>query len=332
MDTIDQLGYLAVGSRLRRIYEQLQASGDQVYKQAGFDFKSSWFPVFYTLANAKSALTVTEITSQIAFSNITVKNILRELEGQQLVTIVPNPADKRSKIVSLSAEGKKLSYKLEQLWSSFARALKVVFETGHPEMMDILGRIDRELELISLSDRVLGMQHPEVSVRNASDEEFFKVGQLMVEVYARLKGFPKEWEQPEYYKMLASVGELTKKPQTEILVAATDDGDLAGAVVFFGDVKYYGAGGSVTEEKDACGFRLLAVDEAFRGHGIGKLLTKACILKGKQMGLNNLIIHTTAAMQTAWKMYESMGFKRALDLDFIQEELPVYGFRLRLRP
>jgi hypothetical protein len=33
-------------------------------------------------------------------------------------------------------------------------------------------------------------------------------------------------------------------------------------------------------------------------------------------------------MQIAWKMYENMGFKRAKELDFMQGELPVFGFRL----
>jgi predicted N-acetyltransferase YhbS len=32
-------------------------------------------------------------------------------------------------------------------------------------------------------------------------------------------------------------------------------------------------------EKNACGFRLLAVDPAIRGQGIGKLLTNTCIKK-----------------------------------------------------
>jgi hypothetical protein len=43
-----------------------------------------------------------------------------------------------------------------------------------------------------------------------------------------------------------------------------------------------------------------------------------------------MIIHTTKAMQTAWKMYEDIGFKRSIDLDFMQGELPVFGFRLTL--
>jgi hypothetical protein len=35
-------------------------------------------------------------------------------------------------------------------------------------------------------------------------------------------------------------------------------------------------------------------------------------------------------MQIAWSLYERLGFERSKDLDFMQEKLPVFGFRLRL--
>ncbi len=171
---------------------------------------------------------------------------------------------------------------------------------------------------------------PSFSVRNALPSEYADIGRLMVGVYAQLDGFPKESEQPDYYKMLANVGELTVKPETELLVAVSVEGELYGAVVYFGDIQYYGSGGSATQEKDAAGFRLLAVKPEVRGRGVGKLLTKECIRKSREKGLSQVIIHSTMAMQTAWRMYESFGFKRSKDLDFIQGDLPVFGFRLRL--
>ena len=168
------------------------------------------------------------------------------------------------------------------------------------------------------------------SVRNAKPHEFRAIGKLMVDVYSRLEGFPKESEQPNYYKMLANVGELTTKRETELLVAVSSADEIAGAVVFFGDMKYYGSGGTATKEQNAAGFRLLAVCHTMRGQGIGKLLTQECIRKAKEKKLHQIIIHTTTAMQTAWKMYENIGFKRSSDLDFLQGELPVLGFRLLL--
>jgi len=164
----------------------------------------------------------------------------------------------------------------------------------------------------------------EYTVRNALPREFEKIGKLMVDVYSQLDGFPKESEQPNYYKMLANIGELTNKPGVELLVAVSPDSKLAGAVVYFRDMKYYGSGGTATQEHNASGFRLLAVDTAVRGQGIGKLLTKECISKAKTQKFPQMII------QTAWKMYEHLGFRRSEDLDFIQGELVVYGFRLSL--
>ena len=164
-------------------------------------------------------------------------------------------------------------------------------------------------------------------IRSAAPNEFLEVGKLMVNVYSLLEGFPKETEQPNYYKMLANVGDLTQRPGTEILIAESNQ-QILGAVVYFSDMQYYGSGGTATQEKNASGFRLLAVSPSARGLGIGKLLTMACLEKAKDQKAKQVVIHTTKAMQTAWKMYENIGFKRSEDLDFMQGELPVFGFRL----
>ncbi len=174
------------------------------------------------------------------------------------------------------------------------------------------------------------MEQKRYTIRNAKPKEFAKLGKLMVKVYSQLEGFPKEAEQPNYYKMLANIGELTNCPKTELLVVVSPDNKIVGGVVYFGDMKYYGSGGTATQEQNASGFRLLAVDTMERGFGIGKLLTNECIRKAVDNKHSQIIIHSTEAMKIAWKMYENIGFKRSEDLDFMQGELPVFGFRLFL--
>ena len=83
------------------------------------------------------------------------------------------------------------------------------------------------------------------------------------------------------------------------------------------------------KKKNAAGFRLLAVSPEARGHGLGKLLSSACIDKARSGPQSQLIIHTTNSMQVAWKMYDKLGFKRSQDLDFSKGELRVFGFRLK---
>ena len=165
-------------------------------------------------------------------------------------------------------------------------------------------------------------------IRIAFPSEFETIGKLLIRVYSQLDGFPKENEQPNYYKMLANIGDFTNHPETELLIATDENQEILGAVVYFNDMKYYGSGGIATQEQNAAGFRLLGVDTNARGKGIGKLLTQECIKKASGNKRQQLIIHSTLAMKTAWEMYEKLGFKRSEDLDFMQGELAVFGFRL----
>jgi GNAT superfamily N-acetyltransferase len=174
------------------------------------------------------------------------------------------------------------------------------------------------------------MTNLEHTVRQASPKEFQEIGELLVKVYSQLDGFPKPDEQPRYYHMLANIGEITGKPKTQLLVAVSSTGKIDGSVVYFGDMQHYGSDGLATQAKNTAGFRLLAVDPEARGKKLGKLLSQACVQLAKDERQNQMIIHTTAVMQTAWRMYEKMGFVRSEDLDFKQEELEIFGFRLTL--
>ncbi len=169
-----------------------------------------------------------------------------------------------------------------------------------------------------------------LEIRDINSDEFKELGSIMVNVYESLEGFPTPIEQPEYYQMLENIGSFTAKPSTRVLVAISPEAKVLGGVVYFADMSQYGSGGSATKEKNASGIRLLAVSADIRGAGVGKALTQACIDLARQSGNNQVILHTTEVMQVAWGMYQRLGFKRSLDLDFKQGELPVYGFRYNL--
>ena len=168
------------------------------------------------------------------------------------------------------------------------------------------------------------------TIRDIHPGEFHPLGQLMVEVYSNLDGFPKPADQPHYYEVLADIGRFTEKPSTRVLVAHSAEGELVGGVVYFGDMAEYGSGGTATAIKDASGIRLLGVDPKFRNSGAGRALANACIQLAREKGHSQVILHTTQAMRVAWGLYERLGFARSEDLDFSQQGLLVFGFRLSL--
>jgi GNAT superfamily N-acetyltransferase len=167
------------------------------------------------------------------------------------------------------------------------------------------------------------------AIRDAAPGEYEALGQLMIRVYTALDGFPKPSEQPRYYDMLANIGAMAQKPGARLLAAIGGD-RLLGGVVYLADMAEYGSGGTATREKDAAGFRLLAVDPDARGLGVGRALIQACLDLAMAAERRCVVIHTTKAMRVAWGIYESMGFRRAEDLDFMQGDLEVFGFRLML--
>ena len=170
----------------------------------------------------------------------------------------------------------------------------------------------------------------ELDIREIRREEYAQLGQLMIDVYSRLDGFPDPVEQPAYYEMLANIGSISEQEDAEVLVAISPERGMLGGVVYFSDMAAYGSGGTATGQKNASGFRLLGVDAKARGAGVGSALSQACIQKARDYGHEQVILHTTQSMKVAWKLYLKLGFKRSKDLDFMQENLPVFGFRLNL--
>jgi len=171
---------------------------------------------------------------------------------------------------------------------------------------------------------------PTISIREIRNDESALLGQLMIDVYSRLEGFPTPAEQPGYDDLLATIGRLTEKKVAKVLVAIEPGGRMVGGVVYFDDLAAYGSGGKSTTARNASAMRLLGVSAKFRGRGTGQALTNACIRLAKGQGHSQIILHTTRTMQFDGGLYESLGFARSTDLDFMQGALPVFGYKLRL--
>ena len=176
------------------------------------------------------------------------------------------------------------------------------------------------------------VQRSRLYIRRAQPAEYPAIGALAVDAYAMLPGMPSPAEQPGYYAMLRDVAARAGKPSLRVYVAVGEAGELHGSVDFIGEMVDYGSGGTAGTVTDAAGIRLLAVAPASRGRGAGKQLTLYCIERARELGRRKVVLHSTRAMQTAWAMYERLGFDRSAELDFRQGQLEVFGFALDIRP
>ena len=89
------------------------------------------------------------------------------------------------------------------------------------------------------------------------------------------------------------------------------------------------------EDADAAGIRMLAVDPARQGGGIGSALVAACIQRAQSAGRARIRLHTTQLMTAAQHMYERLGFLRTPEEDWEVEPdfwLQAYRFDLAEHP
>ena len=94
-----------------------------------------------------------------------------------------------------------------------------------------------------------------------------------------------------------------------VLLVAEVDGVVAGTVTLYLDASAIGFGWP----DGWAAIRALAVDPAWRGHGIGRHLIEACVDRAAHVPAIGL--HTAAFMTAAIALYERMGFRRLPDLD-----------------
>lgn len=164
------------------------------------------------------------------------------------------------------------------------------------------------------------VQPSTVSIHPAGPDAFDQIADLTVRVYVE-GGLAS----PDYARELADVPGRAKR--SELLVARDDDGRVVGSValVLAGDF------GNVTVSDDEAAFRMLVVDPAAQGRGIGELLVAACLERARAAGKGRMVLSTDTRMEAAQRLYRRLGFTRLPERDWNPEpgiDLLVYSREL----
>jgi ribosomal protein S18 acetylase RimI-like enzyme len=145
-----------------------------------------------------------------------------------------------------------------------------------------------------------------VTVDRLREGDHGAVNRLGAAAYAQFADRFDEWER--FSAGASSLAALDG--EGVVLVARRDDGDVLGAVGYFGP----GTARPDFFSPDEAVIRMLAVDPAARGQGVGRLLTAACIARAQADRAPRIALHTTPEMAVALAMYRKLGFVLRRDL------------------
>jgi len=151
MNVIDELGILAIATRLQRLSDQLRKDGVLIYKANGIDFEPKWFPVIYTL-HLRSVLSVVEIANEIGYTHPSTISLLKELEKVKLIRSKKDKTDERKRLIQLTSKGQELIEHMKPVWDVMIAALTELTATQNNLLLAI-AEVEEQMKRLSMFER-----------------------------------------------------------------------------------------------------------------------------------------------------------------------------------
>jgi DNA-binding MarR family transcriptional regulator len=149
------LGYLVLGSRLKRLSELFLSEVNKVYRAEGIVFETTWFPVFYLLSKNNS-ISIQELCEQIEVTHPAASQLVSNLKSKGLVLSSTNPDDARKQVVVLTDEGKKLLKKIMPIWEAITMGMEEVAgsKAESDAILETLTRLENAIKTTHVVDLI----------------------------------------------------------------------------------------------------------------------------------------------------------------------------------
>ncbi|UOF02462.1 bifunctional helix-turn-helix transcriptional regulator/GNAT family N-acetyltransferase [Bdellovibrio reynosensis] len=298
MKFFDQVGKMAMGTRIRFLGDKITQDAAQIYKVYDNALQPKWFPVFYVLSSDGES-TVTAIAEYIGHSHASVSKILAEMSKAGLVLEKTDPKDRRKTKISLSKKGKEIANNISDQFQDVGAAIEEISAQTTHNLWAAIEEWEYFLAQKSLLERVIEKkkQRESISVKIESykpkyKEAFFKLNEEWISKYFKM-------EQPDRDALGNPKGYILDKGGA--IFVATLNGEPVGVC-------------ALIKRDDLNCFELakMAVSPKAQGKNIGYLLGKACIEKAEELKTDRLFLESNTILKPAIRLYEKLGFKKVV--------------------
>nr|WP_294943049.1 MarR family transcriptional regulator [uncultured Mucilaginibacter sp.] len=133
MNLYQSLGYLVLGSRLRRMSETFLAEINRIYQNEGIEFEASWFPVFYLLSKNES-LSIKELSDQTEVSHPAASQLIASLKNKGMVETSVCTDDGRRQLVQFTKKGRSVLNQILPIWEAINNSMMELAESDAAAM------------------------------------------------------------------------------------------------------------------------------------------------------------------------------------------------------
>ncbi len=301
MDIYNQIGKIALGSRLRRLGEHFAEEAFKVYKLYDIDLQPNWFPVFYVLSKGQEK-TISTIAKEIGHSQPSVSKIIREMAKKRIVVENKEEIDKRKNFISLTELGKEMTAKIEHQYKD----VNIAIEKALAETNSDLWKAIEEWEYLLSQKSFLNRVKEQKKSRESANIEIIDYNENYQQIFRDLNV---EWISKYFkmedvdYKVLDNPDEYIIKKGGHIFVALYKGEPLGVCALIKMDNSQYG-------------YELakMAVSPKAQGKNLGGLLGQAIINKAKSLAASSVYLESNTILTPAINLYQKLGFKKIVGI------------------
>jgi DNA-binding MarR family transcriptional regulator/ribosomal protein S18 acetylase RimI-like enzyme len=278
-------GQIAAVRAFNRFYtSKLGVLGHQLAKSP---FSLSEARVLYEIANRENP-SAKEIGIELGLDPGYLSRIVQKFDEDGLIIRKPLPADRRQYQLGLTAKGRQAFAKLvHSSQNEVAEMLAILPDDGRRRLTAAMATIERLLGSPAAAPATSFLRDPRPG-------DMGWVVQSHGALYASEYGFDSSFE--------ALVAEIVAKfvssfdPSRERCWIAELEGAPVGSVFL------------VKHSDDVAKLRLLLVDPAGRGQGLGRRLVRECIAFARACGYRKITLWTQSILTAARNIYQDAGF------------------------
>lgn len=157
-DVVRALGFLTLGSRMKRIGERLQADTQRIMGEQGALLQAGQYPLLAAI-DRSGPLTIGELAEAVGITQPGVTRAVAQLVELGLLEAEQAADDQRRRIISLSEKGRQLVETAKRdVWPQIESAVRDLCGDLSGPLLDQLGAIEDGLAAAPLERRAAGMQ------------------------------------------------------------------------------------------------------------------------------------------------------------------------------
>ena len=301
-DVLAEMGYLALGSRLKRLAERVQADATKAFSDRGIPVQATHFPLLAALTTY-GPLSVTEAVEAVGISQPAVTRIHNSLQKLGLTRTVPVKGDNRQKQIRLTPKGEALIEELKHdMWPHVRRAAQALCEGPDTDILSQITRLEEGLQARPIHVRI------QDEIAAASGLPALRLVEYDERLAPEFDAITREWVQ-EMFSLEANDIKIIENPKEMIL-------DRGGEILFVEAGSLGIVGTCALMPVDGSSFELtkMGVRASARGLKAGEFLLARVLERARQLPIGELFLLTNKKCAAAIHLYEKAGFIHDADI------------------